>query len=433
MNAETHPIHEEQLMAYLDGELSPDEAARVAKHLDQCAGCAELAAELRGISSRLVAWSVEPAPQRLSDAVLAELKEGGSRKASSQPQWKAPRIPAWKNLLRTRWAWVGAGVAFVILCIVGVAMQFGTMQHVAMAPRPPSAQVASRDVNGVYFGAAERAERDRISSALESYNNADQLSKNYNVTVEPGAAPGPPPQSEAASIGPLIARTASLNVSVKEFSAARTSLEKIVKARQGYISTLNLTTEKGSPQSLEAKLAIPAAQFDAALSDLRALGRVAQEQQSSEEVTSQAADLDARLKNSRETEAQLAEILRTRTGKVGDVLEVEREMARVRGEIESMEADQKQLRERVAFSSIDLNLSEEYQAQLGDGPVGAGRQLRNALVDGYRAADDGLLKTSAFLLGIGPSLLLWGLILVWPARWAWRRWRNTRAPAAAGH
>jgi anti-sigma factor RsiW len=428
VNAETHPIHEEQVMAYLDGELSPDEAARVAKHLDQCASCAELAAELRGVSSRLVAWSVEPAPQRLSDAVLAELTEGRNENAGSRPQWKQPRVPAWKNLLRNRWVWAGAGAAVFVLCVLTLTSQ--------RSSKMAALNVASREAVALPQDYVERKAQSDISAALENYRNAGRLESNgYNITVEPGAAPSPPPpppppQSEAPSIGPLIARTASLTVSVKEFSAARASVEKIVKAHQGYFSTLNLTTEKGAPQSLEAKLAIPAAQFDAALGDLRALGRVAQEQQSSEEVTSQVVDLDARLKNSRETEAQLAEILRTRTGKVGDVLEVEREMARVRGEIESMEAEQKQLHERVAFSSIDLNLSEEYQAQLGDGPVGAGRQLWNALVDGYHAAAAGLLKSFAFLLNVGPSLLLWGLILFWPARWAWRRWRSSRAGSA---
>jgi anti-sigma factor RsiW len=426
MTAETHPIHEEHVMAYLDGELTPDEAARVAKHLDQCARCAELAADLRGVSSRLLAWSVEPAPQRLSDAVLAELKEDRKEKTGSQQRpWKPARTSAWENLLRSRWAWAGAGAVVLVLCVL-------TLTPVRRQGKKFA--VASKEAVALPQDYTERKAQSQISTAMGNYSNADQLERNrYNITVEPGAAPAAPPpapQSEAASIGPLIARTASLNVSVKEFSAARAAVEKIVKAHQGYISTLNLTTEKGSPQSLEAKLAIPAAQFDAALADLRALGRVAQEQQSSEEVTSQVVDLDARLKNSRETEAQLAEILRTRTGKVGDVLEVEREMARVRGEIESMEAEQKQLRDRVAFSAVDLNLSEEYQAQLGDGPVGASRQLWNALVDGYHAAADGLLKSFAFLLNAGPSLLVWAIILFWPARWAWRRWQARRGQAS---
>ena len=176
---------------------------------------------------------------------------------------------------------------------------------------------------------------------------------------------------------------------------------------------------------------IPSAQLDVALADLKALGRVEQEQQGGEEVTSQVVDLDARLKNAHETETQLTEILRSRAGKIGDVLEVEKEMARVRGEIEGMEAEQKQLRERIAFASIDLTLAEEYQAQLGGGASTAARQIRNALVDGYHAAVDGLLSVCVFLLSIGPSLILWGLILFWPARWAWRRWQKSRTQTEA--
>jgi hypothetical protein len=106
-------------------------------------------------------------------------------------------------------------------------------------------------------------------------------------------------------------------------------------------------------------------------------------------------------------------------------------MARVRGEIETMQAEQKQLRQRVDFVSIDLNLSEEYQAQIGGSPWLAGRQIRNALVDGYHAAADGLISVCVFLLTVGPSLFLWGLVLFWPARWAWRRWQKSRAQNVA--
>jgi Domain of unknown function (DUF4349) len=233
-------------------------------------------------------------------------------------------------------------------------------------------------------------------------------------------------------MGPMIARTATLNVTAKDFNAARASMDRIVRVHQGYISSLNVSNEQGAPRSLDAKIAVPAAQYDATLADLRALGRVGQEQQSSEEVTSQIVDLDARLKNARETETQLAEILRARTGNIGDVLEVEKEMARVRGEIEVMETNQKQLHDRVAFASIELNLAEEYEARLGDAPMSVARRIRNAFVDGYHNAADGLLGVCVFLLNIGPTLLIWCLILFWPARWAWRRWRLSRVERAVG-
>jgi hypothetical protein len=410
MTAETHRIDKELVMAYLDGELAPAQAARIANHLDQCAECRELAADLRGTSSQMLVWSVEPAPKHLSDAVFEELNNSGMREARSGAHQKVPRTFSWKNVLRKRWVWATAGVVAVALCVIAV-VPFSFQKHAALlSPRPPVAM------------------NESMATALENYRASDQLEK---APAPPPAPPGQQPENDLSSIGPMIARTASLNISVKDFNAARASMDRIVRGHQGYVSSLNISTEKSAPQSLTGKLMIPAAQLDAALADLKALGRVEQEQQGGEEVTSQVVDLDARLKNARETETQLTDILRSRTGKIGDVLEVEKEMARVRGEIEGMEAEQKQLRNRIAFASIDLILTEEYQAQLGGGTSSSARQIRNALVDGYHAAVDGLLSVCVFLLSVGPSLFLWGLILFWPARWAWRRWQKSRAQSEA--
>lgn len=58
------------------------------------------------------------------------------------------------------------------------------------------------------------------------------------------------------------------------------------------------------------------------------------------------------LANGKHTEQRLTEILRTRTGKLQDVLKVELEIDRVRGEIEQMEAEKKELGKRVAFATL---------------------------------------------------------------------------------
>lgn len=405
MTAETHSIDKELLMAYLDGEIAPDQASLIATHLDHCPECREFAAELRAISSQMLAWSVEHAPQQLNNTVFEELNKGGMREARSGAYQKVPRT-VWKTLLHKRWVWAAAGVFAFVLCVVAV-VPF-SLQKRASLPSPR----------------AQLAMNESMATARETYEPTDRSER------IPG--PPPPPQKEPPSVGPMIARTASLNISVKDFDAARTSMGRVMRAHQGYVSSLNISTEKGAPQSFTAKLMIPVAQMDAALADLKALGRVGQEQQGGEEVTSQVVDIDARLKNARETETQLTDILRSRTGKIADVLDVEKEMTRVRGEIESMGAEQKQLHDRVAFASIDLSLVEEYQAQLGDGPSTAGRQVRNALVDGYHAAVDGLLSVGVFLLTVGPTVILWSLILFWPARWVWRRWQKSRGQSEVG-
>jgi hypothetical protein len=236
-------------------------------------------------------------------------------------------------------------------------------------------------------------------------------------------------QATVVRQGTLIARTVSLNVSVRDFARARSSVDQIVKAHAGYMASMTISSTKDTSQSLSAKIEIPAAQCDAALDELKSLGRVEEERQGSEEVTAQAEDLDIRLKNAREAESRLREILRMGTGKVSEVLEVEKEMARVREEIDHIESEQKHLNNRVAFASINLNLTEEYQARLEGGSLLIGLQIKNALLNGYHAAEDGLLGAFTFLLTVGPSVLLWGLVLFWPSRRVWRRWRKSHEMA----
>jgi hypothetical protein len=222
----------------------------------------------------------------------------------------------------------------------------------------------------------------------------------------------------------MIARTAGLTLMTKEFDKTRAALEAIVKRHQGYLGELKVSAPAEAGRSLSATLRIPAPQMDAAMAELKALGRVEDESQGGEEVTQQYVDLQARLENSKHTEQRLTEILRTRTGKLQDVLKVELEIDRVRGEIEQMQAEKKELSKRVAFATLNTTVKEEYHARLEAAPPSTGSRFRNAAVDGYNTVVEGLIDVGLFLLSAGPSLLLWAAILFFPARWAWKKLRK---------
>ena len=171
-------------------------------------------------------------------------------------------------------------------------------------------------------------------------------------------------------------------------------------------------------------LRVPASQLDATLAEIRNLGRVESEQQGGEEVTQQVVDLDARLANSRNTEQQLDDILRHRTGKITDVLEVEREIDRVRGDIERMEAERKSLGDRIDFATIHVWINEEYKAHLDQSAPSTLARLRNAAIEGYRNVADSVTSIALFLLSYAPVVILWSLVVFFPARYAWRRLRS---------
>jgi Domain of unknown function (DUF4349) len=269
----------------------------------------------------------------------------------------------------------------------------------------------------------KRMVRQQVASSLEN-NQADE---SYSVSVDDKSAVAtmptspPPPPGTSASTAPMIARTASLSLVVKDFSAIQAAVKAVVSRHSGYIGELNTSTPPDAAKTFSATLRVPSAQLEPALAELKQLGRADQESQSGEEVTKQYVDLAARLKNSRATEERLLGVLRNNTGKVKDVLEVENEISRVRGEIEGMEADQRALQSRIDFATITLSVTEEYEASLNGTPSSMGTRLHNAFVTGYHSVVENVIGLLAWLLEAGPTLLLWVALLFFPLRWAWRR------------
>jgi hypothetical protein len=221
--------------------------------------------------------------------------------------------------------------------------------------------------------------------------------------------------------GLFIARTATVHLLVADVDQARAVLERQLASRQGYISRLDVTGERPAARTLVATVKVPTDQVDATLAVIRSLGRVQDESRGSEDVTAQSVDLDARLANARRTEQRLVAVLAQRTGKVSDVLEVEREIARVRGEIEQMEGARKRLTTRIDFATIDLRFEEERHAGLTVSSPSVAGELRNAAVDGFRTAVEFTIGLMLLVLRIGPTTVLLGAALAWPLRALWRR------------
>jgi hypothetical protein len=218
----------------------------------------------------------------------------------------------------------------------------------------------------------------------------------------------------------LIAYEASLSLEVKDIEAAKAKLAKIVEESGGYIAEASSSESPGKARFADFTLRVPAEHLRAVLDSLRTLGRVKEERLSSEEVTAQVVDLEARLRNARATEERLIAVLKEKTGKVRDILEVEREIASTREEIERMVARHDYLLRRVAFSTLNVTLVEEFKAQLQPAPPGTAARLRNAFVEGYQNFTSTLLALVFFLARHGLNLLFWGGALWLTGRFAWR-------------
>jgi len=399
-------------MAYLDGELSVDRAALVATHVEQCAECRAWVAESRDLSDRLTAWQVEPAPLSLTERVTAAIPAGELKPQATE--MLLPSRPRFPQFALPRWVWGTACVACLFLLIAAVSI-----------PNLLRSRMAANRATQATLGKMQEYQPGASQTVNSGPGEANRyqgwLANNQPQHGSSGEGEAGPPIA-----GPMIVRTASLTLLTKDFDKTRAALEEVVRRHRGYSAQLTAGSESGSARTLSATFRVPADQLDAAIGEIKQLAHIERESQGGEEVTEQYIDLTARLSNARRTEQTLLDVLEKRTGRLSDVLAVEQELARVREEIERMEGELKSLQNRVSFATLQVELREEYKEQLEIAPS-LGRRLGNAVVEGFRAAADSLVALVLFLLSVGPFLLLWALILFWPARFVWRRVRAAMA------
>ena len=413
MNTVGHSAPEE-VMAFLDGELAGAEARLVADHLEHCAECAALADQFRSTSQMLSRWDIEPVPVVVEDSVRGSVAEIGSRRTIWSS--RSSRFGSRKLLF------TGAAMAVTALLVLTVFLPLSTRNN----PRGPALNEPTRGYIAPELADKAKSQQfdrlDRFARLHESMGAASQDS------VVATSADGALDLRDAVSMpAPMIARSMSLVIRVKDVSASRVSLDSILARHRGYPAQLNVSAPENGPRSFIASLRIPAPELTAAVGEIKALGRVENESQSGEEVSQQHADLVARLRTARETEERFQAILQQRTGKLSDVLEVEQNIARVRGEIEAMEAEQKALEHRVDFGRVEVQLTEEYKAQIGLPADSVSTRMHNAFVAGYHNAAESIVGLVLFVEEYGPSLVLWLVILGLPIVVVWRRYKRVRA------
>ncbi|QEE26877.1 DUF4349 domain-containing protein [Terriglobus albidus] len=379
-----HPFSPEEIMAWLDGELPAAEAQQMEAHLFACEVCSGVAADMRRTSASLAAWEVPP----------------GSSTMPAQVRDLLDETPKEKQLPNLKWIVAGAGASLLLLILVwaGGTRRVEYISKSAILESPPLALRTP----------------ERLATPRSRYTN-DRLGVGEDVVAKQQL------DLSAAKPATLIARRAMITVQTSNVLEARTRTESILRQYQGYAASLQVETPRYGGRIFNAELRVPDTVLDEACGALRGLGKVMNESQSGEDVTAQSADLDQRLKTARVTEERFRAILQQRTGSISDVLEVEESAARIRGEIEQMEADEKTLHQRVTFATVTLH-AEEITAESKEATLPA--RLHDALRKGWRHIADTASGFLLFLAEYGALFVLWTILLGLPGWFLWRRYRR---------
>ena len=187
------------------------------------------------------------------------------------------------------------------------------------------------------------------------------------AALQDGSAPpaAPLPDRQAATQGPasqvapsMLIRTGAASIEVDRLDPAIIKVRQLAAQLGGYVANSSISGGRDQIRSATLELKIPAARYDQAVSGLGGIGRVESVNTNVEDVGEEFVDITARVANSKRLEERLVGLLATRTGKLEDVLAVERELARVREEIERYEGRIRFLRTRAAVSTLSVTVHE---------------------------------------------------------------------------
>ena len=182
------------------------------------------------------------------------------------------------------------------------------------------------------------------------------------ATGAPAPAASAAPAAGPNDIGNLvddakIVRTGSIELQVKDVPKATQVARDGIRAMGGYIGASQTGTLGDLPVAT-ITYRIPVDRWEDALDLLRGLAgqttKVLSEQTQAVEVTGAVVDLEARIRNLRASETALQDIAAKAT-RVSDVLEVQAQLTNVRGEIEQLNGQLKELTDRAAFATLTAN------------------------------------------------------------------------------
>jgi hypothetical protein len=167
------------------------------------------------------------------------------------------------------------------------------------------------------------------------------------------------PAAQKAPIQRKLIQTAELHVQVSSYAAARTQIEKNLSEMGGFIADAKVEHSDGSVSHADLTIRIPSDKLADFLAGTAGHGEVMHETIQSQDITAGYYDTKAHLKNAKRMEARLLSLLDTKANSVSSLLEVERELARVRGQVESFEGKLRLWDKQVSLSTVRLRLVTE--------------------------------------------------------------------------
>ena len=232
--------------------------------------------------------------------------------------------------------------------------------------------------------------------------------------------------TKAADADRKIIRTGRVELVVAAYDTARTKIEALLAQSHGYIDSTNVNHHAGEVSDATLVIRIPADGLGSILPKLREIGEIVSESTAASDITEQYVDVEARLASKKTLEKRLLELAANPKGNISDVLAVERELANVRGEIEGYEGQIRQWKDRIAMTTLTLQLSTKRPEIVAAAPPSLGERIS----EGFHGSLTTLRDAGTWLAVHTVAFLPWLVLAIPGFVFARRMARRVKLPWA---
>lgn len=248
-----------------------------------------------------------------------------------------------------------------------------------------------------------------FESDAAEYDMVEALDDVDVVALKKTTAPRP-----SQSTSQKIIKTGNLRFETQDLEKTHQKILDAVRTAKGYVQRDN-TGKNYNSHYHNLTIRIPSESFDTVIQTISdGVSYFEEKTISQRDVTEEFVDLNARLKAKRTLEKRYLELL-SKAKNVKEMLEIERELSKIREEIEAREGRLQYLQSQVSESTISIYF---YKVTSERGvTVSYGRKMINALKNGWNGVSEfflGLLHTWPFII-----LVVFGVFII-------RRWIKKR-------
>jgi hypothetical protein len=201
------------------------------------------------------------------------------------------------------------------------------------------------------------------SASMSASPDTDAAGDINLVAYQPDSQAGAAEAPQAATQDPAraarkVIHTATLDIVVEQFDDIPARIDELASKNGGFISKANVDTAEGRSRHGTWTIRVPVDRYRAFMNAAGTIGILQRGVEDSREVTAEYYDLESRARNKEREEARLLEHLDQLGGNLQQVLIVEKELSRVRLEVEQIAGQLRVLKDVSALSTVTINVSE---------------------------------------------------------------------------